>query len=204
MSLQNKKHFTLVEVLVVMAIIGILLSMGLVVSRTVQDASKESFTDGQMSKISLALEEFKAEYGMYYTNVEILKSGKVRIGETEIFNPDPMPEERGVNIKANSADQDYIGALKFCSRKEQGKYMNASNNDYRIVSFLGADYEWCEDVEDELSEQGIRDGWGNLFRYVYPGKHNNSKYDLWSPGPDGLTDYENPSADVNLDDIKNW
>jgi len=41
-----------------------------------------------------------------------------------------------------------------------------------------------------------KDGWDADFVYVYPGQHNQGKFDLQSKGPDGITD--------NEDDVTNW
>jgi type II secretion system protein G len=40
------------------------------------------------------------------------------------------------------------------------------------------------------------DPWGQSYRYVYPGVHNRSGFDLWSSGPD--------QTDSTADDIGNW
>jgi general secretion pathway protein G len=45
-------------------------------------------------------------------------------------------------------------------------------------------------------ERGLRDPWGNAYRYRCPGKHSPPRYDLWSAGPDG--------KDGTDDDITNW
>lgn len=50
------------------------------------------------------------------------------------------------------------------------------------------------------------DPWGNYYRYLSPGLHNQSSYDLWSGGPDG-GDFETTGSgqhDYALDDINNW
>lgn len=39
-----------------------------------------------------------------------------------------------------------------------------------------------------------RDPWGKPYRYLYPGTHNTSGFDLWSEGP----------TDSPEDDITNW
>ncbi len=48
-------------------------------------------------------------------------------------------------------------------------------------------------VEPEVS---YFDPWGNAYQYMYPGTHSQGKYDLWSMGPDGISDTE--------DDIGSW
>jgi general secretion pathway protein G len=42
----------------------------------------------------------------------------------------------------------------------------------------------------------LRDAWGNPLQYRFPGVHNQTRFDLWSTGPDGV----NGTAD----DIGNW
>jgi general secretion pathway protein G len=41
-----------------------------------------------------------------------------------------------------------------------------------------------------------RDPWGRKYRYICPGTHNATSYDLWSCGPDG--------KDGGGDDVTNW
>ncbi len=47
----------------------------------------------------------------------------------------------------------------------------------------------------QLMTEVPKDPWGNPYRYVYPGKHNPSGFDLYSLGPDGVE---------SDDDIGNW
>ena len=42
----------------------------------------------------------------------------------------------------------------------------------------------------------VIDMWGNEFKYVFPGKTHENKYDLWSIGPD--------KEDGTEDDILSW
>ncbi len=53
-------------------------------------------------------------------------------------------------------------------------------------------------VEDQFRE--LRDPWGELIEYRYPGKFNRSYYDLWSKGPNSIDEHETPDSD----DVKNW
>ena len=53
-------------------------------------------------------------------------------------------------------------------------------------------------VEDQFRE--LRDPWGELIEYRYPGKFNRIYYDLWSKGPNGIDEHETPDSD----DVKNW
>jgi general secretion pathway protein G len=40
------------------------------------------------------------------------------------------------------------------------------------------------------------DPWGHPYQYMYPGRYNPDKFDVWSVGPDGI--------DGTADDIGNW
>ncbi|HEB91351.1 MAG TPA: type II secretion system protein GspG [Deltaproteobacteria bacterium] len=46
-----------------------------------------------------------------------------------------------------------------------------------------------------LKEDGLKDPWGEPFRYRIPGTHNPHSFDIWSLGPDGVE---------GNDDITNW
>ena len=48
-------------------------------------------------------------------------------------------------------------------------------------------------VEETVSDI---DPWGSPYQYMYPGTHSTSRYDLWSCGPDGISDTD--------DDICSW
>jgi general secretion pathway protein G len=53
--------------------------------------------------------------------------------------------------------------------------------------------------EEDLTEEGeYMDPWGNPYKYISPGVHNSSSYDIYSFGPNG-EDQEGTG-----DDIKNW
>lgn len=204
MSWNRRQSFTLVEVMVVMVIISILTTITVSVYSIIEYAQKSAATEGKMNLINQALEAYKSEYKFYYRNVKIKDSGSVetyRRNSSGIlyFNPRPSADSK---IDTKGVKDEDMGIVKFCSRKEQLTYMEDSS--HNIKTFLGEDYVYEENPEDPAGINGIRDGWGNLFRYKAPGKYNNTKYDLWSPGPDGQSDYDNPDAEVNKDDINNW
>lgn len=52
--------------------------------------------------------------------------------------------------------------------------------------------------EGPYVEENVKDTdpWGNSYQYMYPGTHSTSRYDLWSVGPDGISDTD--------DDICSW
>jgi general secretion pathway protein G len=52
----------------------------------------------------------------------------------------------------------------------------------------------------EGSFEELRDPWNNPFEYRSPGEVNETSYDLWSRGPDGIDDRGREGSD----DKKNW
>jgi general secretion pathway protein G len=47
-----------------------------------------------------------------------------------------------------------------------------------------------------MLDEEVKDPWGHSYQYTNPGKHNPDRYDVWSMGPDGVSDTD--------DDIGNW
>ncbi len=201
-SVMKKARFTLVEILVALVIVGILAAIVASGSGFVSYMMKEAKTKSQIQKLELALEQYKSEYDFYYIPCEIKSSGDIEFFEEgREFNPEPNPYANGKTLKFSTKTvlQMDAGMIKFCPRDENVK--NERDNKYMPKTFLGEDYIWY-DGENRFS--GLRDGWGNLLMYRCPGKYNESKFDIWSRGPDGeglkYTD-TNQSED---DDITNW
>jgi prepilin-type N-terminal cleavage/methylation domain-containing protein len=81
-TLNNRKAFTLVELLVVVVIIGILSSLVTVGVMSAVQAAKRSRIAMEMHQITLALEKYKSEFGEYppdmYDNAAIVRHVKKR------------------------------------------------------------------------------------------------------------------------------
>ncbi len=204
----NKKRFTLIELLVVITIIAIV--AGIVASGTtfISRLVKESYTKSQMQKLTSALSAYKAEYDMHYMASEISGSGKVKfVDEPVEFNPVPNPYDYDMklNFDHKTLRQRDGGMIKFCSRVENRK--NELDKTYTPITFLGEEYTYYDENEPDRVKRknsGFRDGWGNLFLYISPGKYNHNSYDLWSRGADGdQLDYGDEGQD-DEDDFTNW
>lgn len=189
--------FTLVELLVAIAIIGALVAVSVGASEYVSYYIKESKTKSQIQRLELALERYLEEYDFYYVPCD--KDGKAAKGEVE-FNPYPLcvPKDSKMHKK------DY-GIVRFCSRAENAKNI-VKDQDYVPKTFLGEDYTWVDDKAtiDEQLDMGLRDGWDNLLMYRFPGKHNKAKFDIWSRGPDGEGLSVDGGGQTDEDDITNW
>ncbi|MDR4505714.1 MAG: type II secretion system protein GspG [Candidatus Scalindua sp.] len=60
--------------------------------------------------------------------------------------------------------------------------------------------QYIELHDDTVSGDTIVDYWGNPLVYVSPGNQNTGSYDLYSPGPDGIS----TTSGSDIDDINNW
>ena len=62
----NKKAFTLIELLIVVALIGILSSIGVITFQGQIKASKQKKAEINLNSVNLALQEYKSNNGSYY------------------------------------------------------------------------------------------------------------------------------------------
>ena len=87
----RQNGFTLVEILVVTAIIGILIGLILGISGFAAKKSDESKTKAQMQVIGNALEEYRVLYGSYPTNLVVLTNAtsKLSVEFKNIPSTDP-------------------------------------------------------------------------------------------------------------------
>lgn len=200
-----KNKFTLIEMLVVMVILSILVTLGVSGFNYVTYQNKLNITKTQMNKLEMALEQFRAEYGDYYF-LSLVNGGNITLMEkpTE-FNPMNNPSAEGGALKysPDTVLKKEGGLVKFCPKSESDK--NENDQTYTPKTFLGKDYSYYSPENSTPKfPTGFRDGWGNLFIYQYPGDNNETKYDLWSRGPDGEgLDYHEPGQNIE-DNLTNW
>lgn len=204
----KKYCFTLIELLVAIAIISILAAIVASGGSYVQTVIDEATTSSAIQKLELALESYREEYGFYYMSSTV-DDGSVKYeSEGTEFNPNPSAKLSRYSLDT-ILKMDF-GMVTFCSRAENAKSMNSTDDDFIPETFLGEDYQW-EDPSLSLIEKktlGLKDAWGNLLMYRFPGKYNKTKFDIWSRGPDGVVDgLSIPADDPNQsdeDDITNW
>jgi prepilin-type N-terminal cleavage/methylation domain-containing protein len=200
-----KNKFTLIEMLVVMVILSILVTLGVSAFNYVTYQNKLNITKTQMNKLELALEQFRAEYGDYYFLSTVENGTIILHAKPAEFNPMTTPAAEGSPLKysADTVLKKEGGIVKFCPKSESDK--NEKDGKYTPKTFLGKDYSYyTPENSTPKFPTGFRDGWGNLFIYQYPGENNETKYDLWSRGPDGEgLDYQEDGQNDD-DDICNW
>ena len=167
-----RRHpFTLVELLTVVAIIGMLLGLGIGGYTYAMQRSRISQTEALIKRISSALEANKAKYGFYPQTMDKGKDYRFML-ELDL---DPSKCKSYERYERVQNDKNVSGSYQYPE-----EYMDA----------------WRRNVEFEnLAQQAktldsdvlyVLDAWGNPLFYRCPGKRNPQSFDLISAGPDGL------------------
>lgn len=93
-------------------------------------------------------------------------------------------------------DRGFNGALDLY-RVHMGKYPPSDDGGLQLLIERPDDEELAKKwAGPYLEPKDLKDAWGNDYMYECPGKYNENKYDLSSPGKDGQEGTD--------DDIKNW
>lgn len=190
----SPRAFTLVEVLVVMAIIVILASMVSVTATAYYRRAQTERTKATLTTLAAALESFRADYGSY-----------------PYHNPDGFPVEerpaRPGDIVTNTANtptydiRNLYGLLR-----ETGYLPEAIDSNY-------LDVEEDHQVKGNDYDHIVLDAWSIPLAYRYPrwdaetGEWREDRFDLWSMGADrrpprdGIAEEFDPAADGTEADI---
>ena len=161
----KRKNFTMVEIMVVLAIIAILVGMGMAGYKIARKRAAETNTKGAMLKLKVALESFKKKHGYY-----------------------PQRNTYGTtvnNVPDNSAGNDNFDAFIVPSANDDklAKFMNlkdftANNADVYGTNTVAVDHYPCK--YSNVNKKG------RPLIYICPGTENTDSYDLYSAGPDGI------------------
>ena len=81
----NKKAFTLIELLIVVALIGILSSIGVITFQGQIKSSKQKKAEINLNSVNLALQEYKSNNGSYYYQSSCSSSSNNTI-DTNLFD----------------------------------------------------------------------------------------------------------------------
>jgi prepilin-type N-terminal cleavage/methylation domain-containing protein len=184
--------FTLIELLAVIAIIGILAAFILAVAGPVQRVKYINTTTAEMGKIETALDNYKKAYGAYPpagTNALINPLYYELVGATNnngIFTTldgaaDGYPLAFGMSgfvncNKPGSGGENSAQARDFLLDLKPNQVANITNsspaytNNFLVVSVGGPEVGYAP-----AGVQGA-----NPWRYAYPGTNNPNSYDLWA------------------------
>ena len=167
-----RRHpFTLVELLTVVAIIGMLLGLGIGGYTYAMQRSRISQTEALIKRISTALEANKAKYGFYPQTMDKGKDYRFML-ELDVKTDKFKAYERYEQVKN---DKNVTGSFSYPE-----EYMDAwrRNVDFENLA------QQAKTLDSDVLY--VLDAWGNPLFYRCPGKRNPQSFDLISAGPDGL------------------
>ncbi|MEO0509627.1 MAG: type II secretion system protein [Verrucomicrobiota bacterium] len=193
---QRRAAFTLVELLMVIAVIGVLAGITFGISRGVQNAQASARAKAELASISQALEQFKVRYGDYPW-----------VEETTDPDGDPVTLS---NPNANALLKALIGWTRL---ERNGQIVSMSPDLLtQTEGFLDTSNLFLSSENGELPANGvpdeeiyILDPWGNPYVYIYDRSSatwDNFGYVLMSSGPDGNVALQSADQDGLID--QNW
>jgi prepilin-type N-terminal cleavage/methylation domain-containing protein len=155
--------YSLVEMLVVIAIIAILAGMGAGGYTVARRWLAQSRTEAILAKLKIAIESYKNDKGYY-----------------------PLPQGSVVNFKLDTNAKD------FTSGTHTGNELQPRNNMNNFVDYSKIQQDQSFKVPGNPNIYYVKDGWnvpadGETFgaiKYECPGKINKTSFDIYSAGND--------------------
>ncbi len=197
----QKKGFTLVELLIVVLIISILSAFVFKLYGMATRNALKAKTVGILEKVAMALEEFRAEYGMYPpTSGNEYSIGPVGTSDSYLMVKLHAPETWGADkpeiykyglvsylyLRASASGtpeytEEGCGWIPDTPRDENAKNRWAKY----IVDLKSRDCPPAVYFNTATSNNvaSIKDGWGAYVEYASTPPYQT--YSLWSRGPDG-------------------
>lgn len=192
-SYKHKTGVTLVEILVVVAIIAILATMVISLAARIDNQGKERLTENTFALLNAALGEF-CDYGYNYRHPDYdgfdfpLDCNGFDAGKLEETLEGALGlDADAISISGGEHDPNYSGseALYFFLSKVPESRKTLDKIDSSLITNEDSDGDSMEIRVDgkEYSLLRIIDPWGGTLRYSY---YKNSEEDLGSsePGPD--------------------
>ena len=204
-----QRGFTLIEMLIVMAIIVILATLVISAYSYVETTKREKSAEQITTRVSQALEEYHRDFGIYPYGTEAQFNSKSTKAMTEADG-----SEYSSNVIYKALYGDYLDkgvpakkAHIYYEELEPSKEASATT----LVTPIN--------VRDKQGKQRtihiMRDPWGEPYRYTLgfgqslpnkpteTGKGVNPDFDFWSLGKDSEEDQANPHDPTNEDNIGN-
>jgi len=191
----RKSAFSLVEMLVVIAIIGILVGIVIKVQSLIGERTAKAQTVRRLENIKMCLEEYYRAYGRYPAQ----SSDPINHGtEYESFSDaGSFPVDWDL-IKDSLPQSAYVGLVRhigagnysFADKEHSAKWAEYFNSD------VGFDW-WYKENVGVISGSGwgavsftnaiywLEDGWERQFVYQCDTNGRQQSFDLYSKGPDG-------------------
>lgn len=193
--------FTLVELLIVLAIIMVLVGITVPVVSSIQTNAKSGVTTAQISQLGLALKQFECDFGFFPPDSYTTADTALSLGNIEI----PRDDDLNTSLKCSVF---FLGSrFTFSSasfNETFGPYI-----EFKRSQIEGSGVEFATDTAT-LSIEGIngtrqvfqyKDPFGSYYSYNSSSpSHNIASFDIYSFGPDKVDD----SGTSTSDDITNW
>lgn len=183
----RRRGFTLVEILTVIAVIGVLVSITIGITRGVQQRSQVGRAKSDLSALAAALERYKLQYGDY-----------------------PMTPD-GLTAGGESLDGGAILFNALCGNLgPTGTELPQKGRSFIEISRFRLDLNAPEDLPDPdsttLKLNWFADPWGKWYYYEYRKSPSDTvwvspSYLLYSHGPDGECDIGQAESTGMLKDL---
>jgi prepilin-type N-terminal cleavage/methylation domain-containing protein len=206
-KIENVRAFTLIELLLVIAIIGVIAGFTLVVLKPVKAAQYKKVATAEMNHLETALENYKAKYGAYPPSNQnapgVYASPLDRsqfsqlyyeLAGTAISGNNFVTLDGSATIPVNSPGQDVkqaynVGGFVNCTKggAEDGtvaqNFLSGLSSKEIMSSVTNNGIATTILVTSvggpDLAYRPLNAAGINPFRYVYPGVNNPGGYDLW-------------------------
>jgi prepilin-type N-terminal cleavage/methylation domain-containing protein len=104
----HNRGFTLIELLVVVALIGILSTVGIVSYTGYTKSAKEKNAELSLNAINLGLQEYKSNYGSYYSSASSCSSGSGKLIADNVLNGQDNLSEQDFQFCINVSGSNYV------------------------------------------------------------------------------------------------
>jgi prepilin-type N-terminal cleavage/methylation domain-containing protein len=192
LSVVMKAGFTIVELLIVIAMILILAGLLLAASGYVQTKAKRSRAEAEIAAISAALENYKADFGIY-----------------PIDSANGTTNTLDARMMCNPTAVQYTAASAFLYRQLSGDPAGTRTPTGRSYFSFRPNVLLPKDQSQAVS--AIADPFGYSYGYstanqANPSKGYNSTFDLWSTAGTGTgsTPAHSPAPTPQDQWVKNW
>lgn len=199
--IKNRKQrliyrYSMVEILVVLAIIAILMGLGAGGFSAVRRKMSTARTEATLNKVRVALESYKAKYGYYPPSVN---ASNAIVWQPFFLDLNDPSVERG---KMQNNFNQFIDYGKIAN--EESTVVGSYTTGPVTVKRYAVGDGWESKVWEKTGSSSETEQVCNFIVYMCPGMVNQNSYDLFSAGVDRTFRWSNTSDitdKVNTDNI---